>query len=66
MKYWLIGSIPFIGVFLLTWLPFINGPHVWFGMPAIFVWLTFFSTIPVTAVLIYFERTRRDLGGDEE
>lgn len=35
-------------------------------MPSIFVWLTLFSTIPVTAVLMYFEKTRTDLGGDDE
>lgn len=66
LRYWLIGSVPFIGIFLITWLPFINGPHLWFGLPAIFVWLALFSTIPVTAVLLYFEKTRTDLAGDDE
>lgn len=48
-------------MFVITWIPAINGPHLWLGMPAIFLWLTGISTFAVPAVLIYFEKTRTDL-----
>ena len=63
-RYWIVGSIPFILVFLVTWLPQINGPHLWFGAPAIFVWVTFLSGIPISGILLYFELSRKDLDDD--
>ncbi|MGO4204677.1 hypothetical protein AB4Z09_23615 [Rhodococcus sp. TAF43] len=63
-KYWIVGSIPFILIFLVTWLPQINGPHVWFGSPSLFLWVTLVSSVGVSGVLAYFEYTRKDLDED--
>ncbi len=60
-KYWIVGSIPFILMFVITWIPAINGPQLWFGVPSLFLWLTAISTFGIPAVLIYFEKSRKDL-----
>lgn len=67
-RYWIIGAIPFILIFCVTWIPQINGPHVLFGAPFIFIWVTLISSVPVSGILIYFELSRKDLDseGDEE
>lgn len=49
-------------IFVVSWLPGINGPHLWFGLPSLMVWILFW-TLSVTVVLLLY---RRWTGGIEE
>lgn len=59
----LLVAVPFVCAFVLQWLPAINGPHLWFGVPSILWWTTLPGSVLVSLVLLYIELTRDD---DEE
>ena len=65
LRLWMAGLVPFILIYAVTWLPSINGPHLWFGMPSLFVWMTGVSTIAVPLTLMYFERHHPDRCSEE-
>jgi hypothetical protein len=50
-----LGAIPpaMVGVGLA--LPEINGPHLWFGLPSLVVWVALW-TAAVTPLLLLYER----------
>ena len=62
MKPWWILVLPFFMIFVVSWLPAINGPHLWLGLPSLMVWILFW-TLSVTVVLLLY---RRWTGGIEE
>jgi Na+/proline symporter len=45
-----------------VWLPFVNTPTLWFGLPAVMVW-TAVWVVGVTLSLALVEFTRKDDGG---
>ncbi|WP_347351083.1 hypothetical protein [Intrasporangium sp.] len=56
-------ATPMVCAYLLQWLPALNGPHLWLGLPTILWWTTVPGSALVTLVLVFVERTRVD---DEE
>ena len=64
-RYWIVIAIDMLLVYAVTWVPQINGPHLWFGLPSLFVWFCLTSSVTVTGSLLYFERTRDDLRKDD-
>ncbi|GAA4831740.1 hypothetical protein [Saccharopolyspora rosea] len=50
-------GVPLVAMLATQWLPFVNGPHVWFGLPSMFVWTAVWSTL-VTPALALVERRR--------
>lgn len=60
--YWIGIAIPMVLVFVVSWIPQINGPHLWFGLPSLWVWFALTSGPLVSIILWLFERQRtRDL-----
>ncbi len=59
--FWIVVAIPLVLTYALTWIPQINGPQLWLGMPSLFVWLSVVSSLVVPACLWLIERKRTDL-----
>lgn len=53
--------IPVIAVFVLQWLPILNGPHLFLGLPTILWWTCVPGSLLVTGILLIIEKTRPDL-----
>lgn len=60
MLWWIALAIPLVCSFGLQWIPALNGPHLWFGLPTILWWTTIPGSALVTVVLLLVERTRTD------
>ena len=58
--WWICLATPLVCAFVLQWLPALNGPHLWLGLPAILWWTTIPGSALVTVVLLVVERTRTD------
>lgn len=59
---WCIAiATPILCAFGLQWLPIINGPHLWVGLPTMLWWSTVPSATVVTLVLLLIEKTRLDV-----
>ncbi len=58
---WAVALVtPVFCVFVLQWLPALNGPHLWLGLPTILWWTTIPGSALVTVVLLLIEQTRTD------
>lgn len=58
-----IAAIPVLGFLATPLLPFVNGPHLWFGVPSTLVW-TALCVIGTVVALRFVERSYlRDGGG---
>lgn len=53
--------IPVIAAFVLQWLPILNGPHLFLGLPTILWWTCVPGSLLVTGILLIIEKTRPDL-----
>ncbi|MFB7716106.1 hypothetical protein [Nocardia sp. NPDC056100] len=49
--------VPAVALLSAIWLPFVNTPHLWFGLPALFVWLSAWVLL-ITPALLLAERGR--------
>ncbi|MEU8132689.1 hypothetical protein [Streptodolium elevatio] len=61
----LLPVIPVVALLSAVWLPFVNTEDLWFGVPRLFVWCSFWVFM-ITPVLLVVERDRRarEEGGD--
>jgi len=51
--------VPTVALLVAIWLPFVNtARYLWFGMPPLFVWLSFW-VLMITPTLVIAERARR-------
>ncbi|GAB2513936.1 hypothetical protein [Nocardia heshunensis] len=50
-------ALPAAALLSAIWLPFVNTPHLWFGLPALFVWLSAWVLL-ITPALLLAERGR--------
>ncbi|MFB8002718.1 hypothetical protein [Nocardia sp. NPDC056000] len=50
-------GVPAVALLSAIWLPFVNTPHLWFGLPALFVWLSAWVLL-ITPALLLAERGR--------
>lgn len=58
---WLvIWLLPPLCAFVVQWLPILNGPHLFLGIPAIMWWTCSICCFAVSPVLLIIERTRTD------
>ncbi len=64
--HWVGIAIPMILIFVVSWIPQINGPHLWFGFPSLFVWFCLISGPGVSLILWWFESKRTDADDLEE
>ncbi|WP_407548863.1 hypothetical protein QOM21_06970 [Streptomyces sp. Pv4-95] len=48
------AALPVAGFLSTPFLPFVNGPHLWFGLPSVLVW-TVLWTVGTTAALAAVE-----------
>ncbi|MDN5797949.1 MAG: hypothetical protein L0H79_19695 [Intrasporangium sp.] len=53
-------ATPPVCAYLLQWLPALNGPHLWLGLPTILWWTTVPGSALVVLVLVFIEQTRTD------
>lgn len=61
-----IAAVP-IAAFLATpLLPFVNGPHLWFGVPSVLVWTALWVVGTVVALQIIESTYRRDGGAEAD
>lgn len=60
LMWWTAVAAPIVAVFLLQWLPPLNGPHLWLGLPPILWWTMIPGSAMVTLVLLFVEHTRTD------
>ena len=58
--WWLALATPLVCAFVLHWLPPLNGPPLWLGLPTLLWWTPFPGSALVTLVLLLVERTRTD------
>lgn len=69
---WALAAIPPVACLGLVVLPFVNGPHLWLGLPSLLWWTVGFGVILPTLIMLLFERRRsrssdsasRDAGGE--
>lgn len=54
----LLPVIPVAALLSAVWLPFVNTEDLWFGVPRLFVWCSFWVFM-ITPVLLVVERDRR-------
>ncbi|MFF7244388.1 hypothetical protein ACFZBU_10890 [Embleya sp. NPDC008237] len=61
----LLLMVPVTALLATVWLPFVNAPHIWLGMPSIMTWSVGW-VIALTPALGYveYQRTRRRNGGE--
>ena len=58
-----IAAIPILGFLSTPFLPFVNGPHLWFGVPSVLVWTAIWVIGTVVALRIVEATYQRDGGG---
>lgn len=58
-----IAAVPILGFLSTPFLPFVNGPHLWFGVPSVLVWTAIWVIGTVVALRTVEASYRRD-GGD--
>lgn len=57
-----IAAVPILGFLLTPFLPFVNGPHLWFGVPSVLVWTAICVVGTVVALRIVEATYQRDGG----
>ncbi|WP_433260311.1 hypothetical protein ACQPZF_23795 [Actinosynnema sp. CS-041913] len=51
-------AVPVVALLATVSLPFVNGPHLWFGLPSMLVWSVAW-VLTVTPALAFVEHRRR-------
>ncbi|MGW1990963.1 hypothetical protein [Embleya sp. NPDC001921] len=49
------AALPVLAFFATPYLPFVNGPHLWLGLPSVLVWAVLW-TVGCTVALFAIER----------
>ncbi|WP_326770965.1 hypothetical protein OG978_45855 (plasmid) [Streptomyces sp. NBC_01591] len=62
---WLLTAVPVVALLSAVWLPFVNGPHLWFGMPSLLVWSVVW-VLALTPALAFVERRRTALAAGRQ
>lgn len=57
-----IAAVPVAGFLSTPLLPFVNGPHLWFGIPSVLVWTAVWVVGTVVALQFVESSYRRDGG----
>jgi hypothetical protein len=57
-----IAAVPILGFLITPFLPFVNGPHLWFGVPSVLVWTAICVIGTVVALRIVEASYLRDGG----
>ncbi|MFJ6214962.1 hypothetical protein ACIQGZ_16750 [Streptomyces sp. NPDC092296] len=50
------AAVPVLGFIATPFLPFVNGPHLWLGLPSVLVW-SLLWTVGTTVALAVVEHT---------
>ena len=53
-----VGAVPFVMILVGVFLPAINGPHLWFGLPSLMIWIAL-CTVVCTGVMLSYETLLR-------
>jgi hypothetical protein len=61
-----IAAVPIAGFLVLPLLPFVNGPHLWFGIPSVLVWTAVWVVGTVVALQVVEATYLRDGGADAD
>lgn len=61
----LLPVVPAVALLSAVVLPFVNGPHLWFGVPSLFVWTSVWVLL-VTPCLFAVELTGNGPDGTEQ
>ncbi|WP_425830010.1 hypothetical protein [Streptomyces fractus] len=59
------AAVPVLAFLSTPFLPFVNGPHLWFGLPSVLVWCLLW-TVGTTVSLVLVDRGTRSRGGYED
>ncbi|GJJ21293.1 hypothetical protein [Mycolicibacterium mageritense] len=57
-----IAAVPILGFLITPFLPFVNGPHLWFGVPSVLVWTAMCVVGTVVALRVVEATYQRDGG----
>ncbi len=49
-RHYVWAAVPVLGFFATPFLPFVNGPHLWLGLPSVLVWAVLW-TVGTTVAL---------------
>ena len=61
-----IAAVPVVGFLATPLLPFVNGPHLWLGLPSVLVWTALCVVGTVVALQIVEASYRRDGGAEAD
>lgn len=61
-----IAAVPIAGFLSTPLLPFVNGPHLWFGIPSVLVWTALWVVGTVVALQVVEADYRRDGGAQAD
>ncbi|MFI6983441.1 hypothetical protein ACIBSV_33170 [Embleya sp. NPDC050154] len=59
------AALPVLAFFATPYLPFVNGPHLWLGLPSVLVWAVLW-TVGCTVALFAIERYADHPEDDDE
>lgn len=63
--WWCVCLAPMLAAFVLQWLPILNGPHLFLGLPTIMWWTCIPGSLMISLVLAIVEFTRTDSSYEE-
>lgn len=63
--WWAVCLFPFLAAFVLQWLPALNGPHLFLGIPVIMWWTCIPCSLLICLFLCIVEFTRTDQDREE-
>jgi hypothetical protein len=59
-RYYVLPAVPAIALVLMPFLPFVNAPGLWFGLPRMLVWATCWVLLFTPAFLVVERFLPRD------
>ncbi|WP_306317906.1 MULTISPECIES: hypothetical protein [unclassified Streptomyces] len=60
------AAVPVLAFLSTPFLPFVNGPHLWFGIPSVLAWCLLWTVGTTVALALVDRGTRSTVGYEDE
>ncbi|MGY0492023.1 hypothetical protein [Streptomyces sp. WG-D5] len=60
------AAVPVLAFLSTPFLPFVNGPHLWFGIPSVLAWCLLWTVGTTVALALVDRGTRAGAGYEDE